>query len=366
MRWNWQNEDWPRFRYEFAVIRDRESQFVFRAGQFQGVLKHVGPDDQSALTIDLLGQEAFTNAEIEGEMLDRDSLQSSLLRQFGLTSSDEKVPPPEQGMAELMVDLYRSYEKPLSDNLLFDWHRKIFRGAKNRIEVGHYRSSPDLMRVVSGSVHNPRIHFEAPPSERVAREMGGFVEWFNKTAPGKNESLPTLVRAGLAHLYFESIHPFEDGNGRIGRAISEKALSQGLGHPALIALSQTILKKRKSYYDALENANKSIEVTPWLDYFSSTVLDAQEYAQMWVEFLVNKANYFDRHSAHFNDRQEKAILRIFKEGPDGFKGGLSAENYIRITNTSRATATRDLQDLVAMKALSRKGELKGTRYYLAL
>ena len=162
MRWNWQNEDWPRFRYEFAV---------FRVGQFQGVLKHVGPDDQSALTIQLLGQEAFKNAEIEGEMLDRDGLQSSLLRQFGLKSIDKKVPPPEQGMAELMVDLYRAYEKLLSDNLLFDWHRKIFRGTKNRIEVGHYRSSPDLMRVVSGSIHNPRIHLEAPPSERVAREL---------------------------------------------------------------------------------------------------------------------------------------------------------------------------------------------------
>ncbi len=366
MRWNWQKDDWPRFRYEFAVIRDRESQFVFRAGQFQGVLKHVGSADQSALTIELLGQEAFNNAEIEGEMLDRDSLQSSLLRQFGLKSPDKKVPPPEQGMAELMVDLYRSYEKPLSDDLLFDWHRKIFRGAKNRIEVGQYRSSPDPMRVVSGSIHNPRIHFEAPPSERVAREMGGFVEWFNKTAPDRSDPLPTLVRAGLAHLYFESIHPFEDGNGRIGRAISEKALSQGLGHPALIALSQTIQKKRKSYYDALERANKTTEVTPWLDYFSTTVLDAQHHAHVCVEFLVNKAKFFDRHRSKFNDRQEKVLLRIFKEGPDGFKGGLSAENYIRITNTSRATATRDLQELVVLKALSRKGELKGTRYYLFL
>jgi Fic family protein len=139
-----------------------------------------------------------------------------------------------------------------------------------------------------------------------------------------------------------------------------------LGHPALIALSQTIQKKRKTYYDALKNANKSTEVTPWLDYFSSAVLDAQQYAHVWVEFLVNKANYFDRHRSQFNDRQEKAILRIIKEGPDGFKRGLRAENYIRITNTSRATATRDLQDLVAMKALSRKGELKGTRYCLAL
>ena len=366
MRWNWQKEDWPRFRYESKAIRDRESQFIYRAGQFQGILKHIESVDQSALAIELLGQEALNNAEIEGEILNRDSLQSSLLRQFGIKSSTNKVSPPEQGMAELMVDLYRNSASPLSDDLLFDWHRKIFRGNKNLIDVGQYRTSPEPMRVVSGAIHDPRIHFEAPPAARIPLEMRGFVKWYNKTAPGGNDPLPALARAGLAHLYFESIHPFEDGNGRLGRALSEKTLSQGLGHPALIALSQTIQKNRKNYYDALENANKTNEVTIWLDYFSMTVLKAQQYAQVCVEFLVNKAKFFDRHRGKFNDRQEKAIVRLFKEGPDGFKGGLSAENYIRITNTSRATATRDLQELVAMKTLSQEGKLKSTRYRLIL
>jgi len=175
-----------------------------------------------------------------------------------------------------------------------------------------------------------------------------------------------LIRAGIAHLYFESIHPFEDGNGRIGRALCEKALAQNLGEPSLIALAYTIERNRKAYYDSLEASNKNNAVTDWLLYFANTILDAQRVTLNRVEFSVAKAKFYERHRDQFNERQEKVIARMFREGIDGFKGGLSAENYIAITQTSRATATRDLQELVAKGALIRTGERRHTRYALNL
>jgi Fic family protein len=196
--------------------------------------------------------------------------------------------------------------------------------------------------------------------------MKRFMKWFASTAPSGKTPLPILTRAGIAHLYFVTIHPFEDGNGRIGRAIAEKVISEGLGHATLIALSLTINRARKTYYELLERSNKSNEVTDWLVYFAKTILDAQSHAQELVEFLIAKTKFYDRLRGQLNERQEKVIARLFREGPAGFQGGLSAENYLRITSTSRATATRDLQDLVDKQALTRTGALKSTRYALCM
>ena len=176
--------------------------------------------------------------------------------------------------------------------------------------------------------------------------------------------MPPITRSGIAHLYFVSIHPFEDGNCRIGRAVSEKALSQAVGHPTLLALADSIKRRQKEYYRALQDANKTNEITPWLEWFADTVVLAQESTQNRVEFLIEKAKLLNRLRDQLNPRQEKALLRMFEEGPGGFTGGMSAEKYIRITSTSRATATRDLQDLVEKGALIRRGELKHTRYFL--
>ena len=192
------------------------------------------------------------------------------------------------------------------------------------------------------------------------------MQWFTRTSRGGETPLPILTRAGIAHLYFVTIHPFEDGNGRIGRAIAEKAISEGLGHAALIALSLPINQCRKTYYEMLERSNKGNEITAWLVYFAQTILDAQAQAQGLVEFLIAKARFYERLRGQFNERQDKAIARMMREGPAGFKGGLSAENYIRLTGTSRATATRDLQDLVEKRALLRTGSLKSTRYHLSI
>ncbi len=161
--------------------------------------------------------------------------------------------------------------------------------------------------------------------------MAGFIDWFERTAPGGTEPLPALTRAGAAHLYFETIHPFEDGNGRIGRAIAEKSLAQSLGQPTLIVLAATILARRASYYHALEAASQQNEITDWLAWFAGITIEAQQRTLALIEFLIDKAKLFDRLKGQLNDRQQKALLRMFKEGPDGFKGGLGAGKYGTIT-----------------------------------
>lgn len=313
-----------------------------------------------------MSDEAHQTSEIEGEILDRDSLQSSIRRHFGLATDHRKIAPAEAGIAELMIALYREHEEPLNHERLFQWHRLLTQGRRDMREMGRYRSGGDPMQVVSGSIHEPIVHFEAPPAAKVSAEMEAFLTWHAHTSPQGAAPLPIITRAAIAHLYFVTIHPFEDGNGRIARAIAEKTLAEGLGYPALIPLSQTINRSRKSYYTQLAQSNHTIEITSWLIYFAQTILDALARAQELVDFIIAKTKFHDRHRGQFNERQEKFIARLFREGPDGFTGGLNAEKYIRITATTRPTATRDLHDLVEKFALIRTGQLKGTRYHLNL
>ncbi|MBK1646829.1 cell filamentation protein Fic [Thiocapsa imhoffii] len=366
MVWNWQQSDWPDFAYDSARLAAMESRLLHESGLLFGAFAHLDDAEQRALTVDLIGDEALMTARIEGEFLDRDSLQSSLLREFGLAEDPRRVAPAEAGMAELMVDLYRHFQIPLTHEMLWVWHRMLMAGRRDLRDVGRYRTLEEPMQVVSGAVYAPRVHFEAPPARRVPGEMDHFVAWLQLSAPTGEHPLPTLTRAGIAHLYFVTIHPFEDGNGRIARAIAEKVLAQGLGQPTLIALSHTIERHKKAYYSALERANKVNRIDDWLDYFADTVLHALDYTRARVVFLIGKAKLYDRLRGRLNARQEKVLARLFRAGPEGFVGGLSAENYIAIARTSRATATRDLQDLVAKGALVRTGERKHTRYTLNL
>jgi Fic family protein len=366
MTWNWQQPDWPDFSWNATRLRKAEEHFLVGTGVFAGTLKHLSPPDQEQLTVEAISTEAVTTSEIEGEILDRASVQSSVRRQFGLAGDSRHVPAAEQGISEMMVDLYRSFAEALSDDMLFTWHRLLFKDRGGLKDVGRYRAAADAMEVVSGPIHAPRVHFEAPPSTCVPEEMARFVAWFNRTAPAGSAPLPALTRAGIAHLYFESIHPFEDGNGRIGRAIAEKALAQSFGQPTLIALAATILSRRKAYYTALEAANRGNEVTAWLLWFAGIAIEAQRRTTARVEFLIEKTRLHDRLRGQLNPRQEKALLRMLREGPEGFKGGLSAGNYVTITGASPATATRDLADLVDKGALLRVGERRHARYHIAI
>ena len=218
------------------------------------------------------------------------------------------------------------------------------------------------MQIVSGNLVSSRIHFEAPPANTVPGHMKTFTQWFNNT--NSDYSQMALTRAGIAHLWFLTIHPFEDGNGRVARALSEHSLARSLGTPSLIALASTIESDRKRYYTELEKTNTTLEITSWLVWFAGTILTAQAKSHAQVLFLIEKAKLLNRVDPHINERQRKVLLRMLSEGPKGFDGGLSAENYIRIAKTSASTATRDLQELVALKALNRTGQRKGTRYFL--
>jgi Fic family protein len=366
MTWNWQQPDWPDFTYDSKALDPSEQQFLWQSGETIGAFRHIGAGDEETLKIELIGDEAVKTSAIEGEILDRASVQSSLRYQLGLGTERPNVKPAERGISRMMVDLYRNYATPLTEKTMFDWHAMLLSADRSIKAIGGYRTHAEPMQVVSGADYRRTVHFEAPPSKRVPAEMKRFIAWFNGAAPGAKSPLPALTRAGIAHLYFVCIHPFEDGNGRIGRALAEKSLAQNLGQPSLIALAYTIERKRRDYYAALERNNKENEITAWLRYFAGTVLEAQQTTLARVDFYVAKARFYERLRGRLNERQEKVVARMFGEGIDGFKGGLSAENYISISKTSRATATRDLQDLVEKGALTRTGELRHTRYYLSL
>ncbi|MEP2705199.1 MAG: Fic family protein [Roseibium sp.] len=361
MQWNWQQKDWPNFRYDNAALDALETQFLKQSGVVVGTLKHIESDAKDDLVIDLISTEAIKTSEIEGEFLNRDSVQASIRRNFGLDASGKRPTPAEQGIAEMMTALYQTFDDPLSDAMLFQWHKMLTSGRTDLNDIGCYRTHAEPMQIVSGADYAPNIHYEAPPSAQVGEEMARFIEWFNAS-----QSMPPLTRASIAHLYFECIHPFEDGNGRIGRAIAEKALSQNLGQPTLLALSHAIQSKKKAYYANLEQSNKTLDLTDWITYFAGTILEAQRYSLQLIEFLIAKTKLYDRLQGQLNERQDKVIARMFREGPEGFKGGLSADNYMSITSAPRATTTRDLADLVAKGALIKTGERRYTRYWLKL
>jgi Fic family protein len=275
MKWNWERSNWPVFSHASAAMEPLERQFLLRSGEFIGACKHISEADKDRLKIELISDEAVKTSEIEGELLNRESVQSSIIHQFGLGPDKPRILPAERGIAEMMVDLYRTFASPLTDRMLFRWHKMLLSESRDIKVIGGYRKHTDPMQVVSGPLHRRKIHFEAPPSDRVPGEMKAFDAWFNDTRPQGKKPLPALTRAGIAHLHFVSIHPFEDGNGRIGRAISEKVLAQSLGQPSLISLAQTIERKRKGYYAALERNNKTGDINDWLTYFGHAVLDAQ-------------------------------------------------------------------------------------------
>ncbi|MBI4902047.1 MAG: Fic family protein [Acidobacteria bacterium] len=366
MDWNWQQSDWPHFSWDAQVLRQAEEQFLLGGGLLAGVFKHLQQQDCYEVTVEASCDEAVITSEIEGVLLDRASVQSSIRKQLGLPTDRTRIPAAERGVAEMAVDAMRGFQNELTEDRLFTWHRMLFAdqhrasGGGVLHQVGCYRKGRLDMEIVSGPVHARRVHFVAPPATRVPGEMARFLDWF------RDSGLPGVTRAGLAHLYFESIHPFEDGNGRIGRIISATALAQAVGEPVPIALAATILSRRREYYVALESGSRSNEVTAWLRWFAGVVLEAQRRTTAQVEFLLDKTRLIDRMRDQWNARQEKAMLRMFREGPDGFQGGLSAGNYAAITGASAATATRDLADLVEKGALLRTGERRHTRYWLAI
>lgn len=360
MSWNWQLAGWPNFRFNPECIAQQEKKFLLAVGSSSAFLKKIDEQDHQQFIIEILSSEGELSSRIEGEILDRGSLQSSIKKHFGLSAPTRPKHLKEAGMAKLLCDVYESYEKPLTHEMLGEWHAKLFQSASLGFEVGRYRNHEEPMQIVSHRLDAPQVFFEAPPSKMVYFEMEQYIKWFNSSETKQS----ILGRAAIAHLYFENIHPFEDGNGRIGRALVEKSLSQGVGRPVLIAVSKVLEKRKKEYYRALEACNRTLEATIWIEFFADVVLQAQEESLNLLNFIIEKSKMLIKLAGSLNQRQEKVLLRMFQEGPSGFEGGLSAEKYIAITGASRATATRDLVELVELDALFKTGELRHTRYWL--
>lgn len=362
MVWNWELPDWPRFTHDSSSLSSLEKKFLLGTGGVFAVLKHLNEENKKDFIVEILSDEGVNSAEIEGEILERESLQSSIRQHFGLSGKSKRIFPREQGMGDLMWDMYDTYEELLSHEMLYEWHKLLMLNKSHISDIGAYRTHSEPMQIVSRRYDRQTVYFEAPPSRQVHKEMASFIRWYNEST---DEESP-LARAAIAHAYFESIHPFEDGNGRIGRALVVKALSQSLKQPLLIAISHVIANQKKEYYEALGSCNQTLEIGTWVNYFSKVIVHSQEESLKLINFLMAKSRMMNELEGRINDRQEKVLIRMFSEGTKGFSGGLSAENYLAITKTSRATATRDLADLVQKGALKKTGQLRHTRYWLNL
>lgn len=367
MVYNWQLKGWPHFIFRVEEIQPLILAFAQETGEINGLIQGLPDDLQQKMLLQLMLSEAVKTSEIEGEYVNREDVMSSIRNNLGL--NDVPVYIKDQrasGVAQLMVEVRRTFREPLTLETLKSWHKLLFTHT-NRVNPGEWRQGITPMQVVSGAYGREIVHYEAPPSVRVPAEMEAFVSWYNSVSfPVKGQVPEAVLKSAIAHLYFESIHPFEDGNGRIGRAIAENALSQSLGRPVMLSLSKTIEADKKAYYSALKEAQGSLDITKWIYYFASTILDAQRDAKAVALFTLKKAQFFDRYKSRLDERQLKAINKMLDKGTDGFEGGMTAKKYMAITKVSKATATRDLQHLHEIGVLIQEGAGRSVHYQLDL
>lgn len=367
MLYNWQQEDWRQFRFNEADFTQMALDFMANAGQSFGFQSGLSSDQQRESLITILVKEAIKTSAIEGEMISREDLISSIRHNLGHETPSRRIRDKRsEGIANLLFKSRENFDADLTEAELFEWHKQLMLG-NFRIEVGAYRHHDEPMQVISGAVGKEIVHFEAPPSAQVPAEMQFFIEWFNATKPGGKRPIHNLlVRAAIAHVYFESIHPFEDGNGRIGRVIAEKVLSQGLKKPILMSLSSAIEANKKDYYNALKLASRTNDLTEWIQYFSKTILEAQADFAKTIDFSIKKAAFFDKNKAQLTEAQLKVVSRMLEEGEGGFEGGMNARKYQAIAQVSKPTATRHLQDLVEKGVLIATGGGRSTNYQVNL
>jgi len=316
-------------------------------------------------TIDMMAYEALKNSEIEGEYLSRKDVISSIKNNLGLNVPKAYVRDRRAvGIAKLMVTIRETFQNKLTQVDLFSWHQMLMEG-NNNITTGAWRTHETPMQVISGGFGKETVHFEAPPPSRIPQEIQQFLRWFNHTAIGEILEIKSpVVRSAIAQLYFESIHPFEDGNGRMGRVISEKALYQNIGKPAPLSLSSAIEARKNEYYQAIRKAQRSNEITDWIIYFAQTLLQAQNQTEEHILFTIKKANFFDEYGQQLNERQAKVIRKMLREGIEDSEGSMSAKKYMAIAKTSKATATRDLQALTKSDIFIATGGGRSVRYSL--
>jgi len=366
MHYNWQHKNWPKFTYDTSKIEDIVLEFALETGEVKGMVDGLAKEYQQETILQFMINEAIKTSEIEGEYHSREDVKSSIKKRLGIHSVLDNIRDvTAKGIAELMVEVRENYATLLSEELIKNWHGILFSNTRF-IKSGVYRIGIEPMVIISGRHGKEIIHYEAPPSNKIPDEMEQFVNWYNSYVINSNNIKESLIKTAIAHLHFESIHPFEDGNGRIGRAIADKCLSESLNRSIILSISTSIENDKPAYYSALKKAQKTLEITEWIYYFSKTILNAQKQAKTTIRFTLEKIKFLDRLKTQLNERQFKVITKMLEYGKEGFKGGMTAKKYMSITKTSKATATRDLQDLVEKQGLFLKGAGRGVHYELDL
>ena len=367
----WQSSKWPHFKVDLAALQPAIAATRFSQGRAMGLATHLQLPDLVALQLQGWSDEALATAQIEGEILQLNSVRASAARRLGLADGKKnKRDARAEATLNLLQGALQNSHRALSHQTLFDWQAALFptgRSGTQKILTGAYRTHTEPMQIVTPRMGKPDlVHYQAPASEDVKRHMELFIQWFNSSL-GKQDG---LVRAALAHLWFETIHPFEDGNGRIGRALVEMALAQDLKtEQRLWSLSQQIWHERSAYYEQLQSATSSanMDVTPWVQWFVACIHKAADSSWGQMQSAMRKTRFWaDLREFHLSltPSQSKAINKLYDAGPDGFSGGLSTEKYVNLCGVSRATAYRELTALCEAGLLVQTGSGRGTRYQL--
>lgn len=366
-RWIWQSPAWPDLTYDAERLAEPLRRARLELGRLFGKAEAIGADDLAIVQRDVWSADAMATAAIEGESLDLASVRSSVARRLGIaTDFIAAAPRNVEGLLDVMESAAAGWNDELTDARLYRWQAALFPAggtALRAVEIGRYRSHPDAMQVVSGPVGRRKVHYEAPPSSVVPGEMRRLLDWFNGT---RHASLDGLLRAGLAHVHFEAIHPFEDGNGRIGRAIVDMALAQDTRRATRLHGVATELRHRqRDYYAALNQAQRGDgDVTAWLEWFVKVVADSCRSSNSLIDESIVRARFWNDHRhLVLNERQRKVLNRMLEAGPGRFEGGLTQRKYVGLTGVSPATAWRDIADLVDKGLLAPGNPAGRSTYY---
>lgn len=361
MLYNWQQKKWPAFTYRLPELEDAVDAFDLQLERVKAVLSAFDVRTEEGKRLEAMVAEAVSTSAIEGEVVDPQDVMSSMKNRLGQNTKQILVRDYRaSGMAALLFQVREQFDQPLTELMLWEWHQKLFDGYPVREApeiVGGYRK--DSIFVKSADVDQPSIRFEAPPSRIVRKEMKRFLKWFNESE--KNGMAP-VIRAAVAHLYFETLHPFCDGNGRLGRVLVSKIVAQHSRAFVMIPFSVGLFEQRKGYYEALHQASFTLDVTTWIQVFSGLLTDSIRKYEAELRFQIRVLCLMSQAKPLLNERQLKVFERMTREGAKGFAGGMSASKYQKIAHTSKATATRDLAEMVTCGILLRHGEGAGVRY----
>ncbi len=367
--WIWQQPDWPHFSWQAEALAPLLRACSQAQGRLIGMLGAVGSDTEVQSSLDAMLQNIVTSSAIEGEQLNVGSVRSSLARRLGL-NEEGRTTSRSEGLAELLLDATRAYQQPLDLQRLFTWHGWLFPSddllLARPLRIGMLRGE-EPMQVVSGRLDRPTVHFEAPPRAGLEAQLNDFIAWFENSRSDAN--LDPFLRAGIAHFWFVTLHPFDDGNGRLTRAITDLALAQGEQQAIrFYAMSASILDDRTGYYRILEASQKgTLDITAWLQWFLATLLNSLEQALARIDRVLVKARFWQAHrSQTLSTEQIKVLNRLLDGGEKGFENGISAAQYQAVAKVSKATATRHLSDLLEKGCLERlPGGGRSTRYQIA-